>query len=111
MAPEILKGEKHDQSVDQWAIGILLYELFHNKEPFSGNSPKGVLSKILNFDIKYDNHFPHSAKTLMLKILKLDRHKRPVLRDIVRDPFMRGIGAIPEPFDPNNNGREAQHHS
>lgn len=103
MAPEILKGEQHDQSVDIWAIGILLYELFHNKEPFSGNSPKAVLAKILNFDIKYDSHFPHSAKGLVLKILKLDRRSRPDLRQIISDPFLRGMGngSIPKPGNEN----------
>lgn len=92
MAPEILKGDQHDESVDVWAIGILLYELFHNKEPFSGNTPKSVLAKILSFDIIYDSHFPHSAKSLMLDILKLDKRNRLHLRDILKDSFLRGMG-------------------
>ena len=100
MAPEILKGEQHDESVDVWAIGILLYELFHNKEPFSGNTPKSVLAKILSFDISYDNHFPHSAKSLMLDILKLDKRNRLNLREILKDSFLRGMG--------NTNGPEVE---
>jgi Protein kinase domain len=104
MAPEILKGEQHDQSVDVWAIGILLYELFHNKEPFSGNNPKAVLAKILSFDIKYDSHFPASAKNLVLQILKLDKRKRPNLREILKDPFLIDIAGsnIPMPHDSNS---------
>ena len=39
MAPEILKLEQYDQAVDIWTIGVLLYELWHNLEPFKGDNP------------------------------------------------------------------------
>lgn len=42
MAPEVLKSKKHDYKVDIWAMGILLYELFHKKSPFTGRSPKDI---------------------------------------------------------------------
>lgn len=34
LSPEILKGQKYDEKVDLWAIGILAYELLLGKSPF-----------------------------------------------------------------------------
>ncbi len=37
MAPEMILKEGHDELVDVWCIGILLYELIFGKTPFSEN--------------------------------------------------------------------------
>jgi serine/threonine protein kinase len=34
LSPEILKGQRYDEKVDLWAIGILAYELLLGKSPF-----------------------------------------------------------------------------
>ena len=34
ISPEILTGEKYDEGVDLWAVGILTYELLVGKIPF-----------------------------------------------------------------------------
>ena len=34
LAPEMLKGQGHDQTVDIWTIGILLYEMLVGIPPF-----------------------------------------------------------------------------
>ena len=36
MAPEILFNKKYDYHIDIWALGILLYELFHGYSPYKG---------------------------------------------------------------------------
>eukprot|EP01059_Diplonema_ambulator_P024668 TRINITY_DN4090_c0_g1_i1.p1 TRINITY_DN4090_c0_g1~~TRINITY_DN4090_c0_g1_i1.p1 ORF type:complete len:557 (+),score=135.70 TRINITY_DN4090_c0_g1_i1:56-1672(+) len=35
MAPEVLKGNKHDWRVDIWSVGCIVMELFSGKVPFS----------------------------------------------------------------------------
>lgn len=35
LAPEMINGKGHDEKVDIWALGVILYELLHNKTPFS----------------------------------------------------------------------------
>lgn len=34
MAPEILTGKGHNETVDWWAVGILIYEMLIGKTPF-----------------------------------------------------------------------------
>lgn len=36
MAPEIFLNQKQSKKTDVWALGILLYELYHKKAPFVG---------------------------------------------------------------------------
>ena len=35
MAPEIQFGNKYSVNADMWSLGVILYELFMNKPPFS----------------------------------------------------------------------------
>lgn len=37
MAPEIFQKKRQTKMTDIWALGILLYELFHGYAPFRGN--------------------------------------------------------------------------
>lgn len=34
IAPEILRGEDYDYSVDWWALGVLMYEMMAGRSPF-----------------------------------------------------------------------------
>lgn len=48
MAPEMLKNEPHDHSLDIWCLGILLYELIHGFAPFRGSNDKEKCNNIVN---------------------------------------------------------------
>jgi serine/threonine protein kinase len=52
MAPEQVSQQGHNESVDFWALGVLLYELFTGENPFipSGNVTElGIFLKISSF--------------------------------------------------------------
>ena len=52
LSPELLKGELYDEKVDQWAIGVLAYEMLTGSIPFSIRS-EWDLKKIVNSKIQY----------------------------------------------------------
>ena len=47
MAPELLRGEPYDDSVDWWALGCVFHELLTDKPPFSRDRPRDMFCAIL----------------------------------------------------------------
>ena len=34
LSPEVMKGNRYDEKVDVWAVGVLAYELYFGTSPF-----------------------------------------------------------------------------
>ena len=45
-APELLSGDKYDNKVDLWSIGVILYSLYFNEYPYNGNSQIEIFNQI-----------------------------------------------------------------
>jgi len=48
MSPEMVQGAKVDGRSDQFAVGVIFYELLTYKRPFTGDNISTILYKILN---------------------------------------------------------------
>ena len=46
MAPEIIKGEGHNEKCDLWSLGIIIYELYYKERPYKGKSEIVILEQI-----------------------------------------------------------------
>ena len=61
MAPEIISSQNYNKSIDYWALGVLLYEMYHKRIPFDDQ----------NYDInsvKFLNEFKKDAKQIYDKL-------------------------------------------
>lgn len=109
MAPEILFKKQQDTGIDVWALGILLYELLHNKAPFSGRSLVEVSKKIASKSIDFSPKVSQDAKDLVLRILKLNPKERPTIPQILQSPFViRTYGQIDESQYAFTESRDSQ---
>ena len=74
MAPEVIKEEYYDKSIDIWSLGILLYELLHGYSPFRASKNaraevhKEVLSNIMKYNFKFDKFISANCKDLIRSI-------------------------------------------
>ena len=87
LAPEIIKEQGHDERVDIWCIGVLLFELLTGTVPFQGNDIETLKSNILHLRITWPKEMNPDAKDLISKILKLDPSQRLPLEDMLEHPF------------------------
>lgn len=88
MSPEVLKGDNQSYEVDTWALGILLYELFHLQTPFKGRTPHEMLNCILEKKPKISNLIPKDAKDLIQRLLVIEPSRRITLEEIQNHPFI-----------------------
>ena len=88
LAPEIIKEKGHDEKVDRWCIGVLLFELTTASVPFPGNDLETLKNNILRLKIAWPKDINSDAKNLIMKILKLDPNERLPLSDMLSHRFI-----------------------
>ena len=89
LAPEMIKEIGHDEHLDIWCIGVLLFELLTGNVPFKGKDLESLNNNILSLKISWPKDINLVAKNLILKILKPDPGERISLRDMLKHPFFR----------------------
>ena len=88
LPPEIVKETGHDESVDIWCIGVLLFLLTTGQYPFWGNSITELENKIKKLNINWPKNMDPDAKDLITKILKLNPKERPTIQQILNHKFI-----------------------
>ena len=89
LAPEIIKEKGHDEKVDIWCIGFLLFELSTSSIPFPGNDIETLESNILKLKIQWPKDINLDIKNLIMKILKLGPKARiSSLSDMMQHHFI-----------------------
>ena len=87
MAPEIIREQPHDEKVDIWCIGVLLFELTSGTLPFQGETIESLKNNILNLKISWPKDINLDAKNLIIKILKIEPEQRISLTDMIQHDF------------------------
>ena len=106
MAPEIIKKQKYDETIDIWSLGVLLYELVHSYSPFfSGDSDiKKIGNNIVQNELTFKEGLSDEYKDLVKKILIKDSSKRIKIEEIYQHPFMtKHINTIYREINSNIN--------
>ena len=87
LAPEIINNMGHDEHVDIWCIGVLLFELLVGRPPFIGETEQKVKSNITRMKINWPNNLDSDAGDLISKILKYNPDERISLEQMLLHPF------------------------
>ena len=76
LAPEIILNEGHDQAVDYWALGVLIFEMCVGTPPFFAEDPMEVYEKILGANPALPTFFSKNLSDLIKKLLRSQQGKR-----------------------------------
>ena len=105
LAPEIINNTGHDERVDIWCIGILLFELIVGRPPFSGETEQKIRYNIFKMRINWPNNIDRDAADLISRILKYNPDERISLEQMLLHPFFTKFfpNAISSLIKPDNS--------
>jgi serine/threonine protein kinase len=100
LAPEMITGKGHNEKLDIWTVGVLLFELLTGRTPFvpkTNNKDRGEFEKLLqhsiiNGKVLYPADYPTLAKDLTSKLLKPKPNDRISIEDIKRHQWFIQLG-------------------
>ena len=76
MAPEILENKGFDEKIDEWAAGVIMYNLLTGADPFSTDNNSDYKDNIRFKDIKFEYIKDENLRNLIKKLLERDASKR-----------------------------------
>ena len=95
LAPEMITKSGHNESVDIWALGVLLFEMLTGRTPFNYTGDRiQLFNNIKTLRIVWTDDFPQLAKDLVGKILRLNPKDRLTLDEIINHQWFRDVPII-----------------
>ncbi|XP_067144213.1 putative protein kinase C delta type homolog isoform X2 [Centruroides vittatus] len=116
IAPEIIKGQTYNQSVDWWSFGVLLYEMLIGQSPFNGTDEDELFWSVCNEEASFPRFISKEAKHIISLFLIKNPERRLGMPecaagDVCSQPFFQVINwdrlerkEILPPFRPRVKG-------
>lgn len=117
LAPEVLRKQSYDKSVDWWCLGAVTYEMMYGLPPFYSRDTAEMYDNILHKPLRLRTNISQSARHLLEQLLQKDKSKRlgcseVDFGEIKSHPFFRSINFVDlydkkiEPvYNPNVSGQ------
>jgi len=98
-APEIIREESYNKSVDMWSSGVLLYILLCGFPPFYHRDPNKLFEVIekgvFHFPDAQWSNISSTAKELVSSLLKLVPEERLTAKQVLAHPWLSALTSNP----------------
>jgi len=96
MAPEIIRTQGHNRSVDFWAFGVLLYEMVCGATPFADYNTDAIFRNVLRGKVRFQEGMSAPLVTLIQSLLEADAAKRlgvlaGGVEDVINHEWFSGV--------------------
>ncbi|CAI5745565.1 unnamed protein product [Peronospora destructor] len=88
LPPEMIENKPHDENVDVWTLGVLMYEFLTGAPPFETENTKETYRRIAHVDLKFPSYMSSDARDLLVKILRHDPQQRMPLERVLEHPWI-----------------------
>ncbi|GMF04512.1 unnamed protein product [[Candida] boidinii] len=88
LPPEMVEAKEHNEQVDTWALGILLYEFLVGKPPFEEEYKSATYRRISKVDLQIPSFVSPDACDLIKKLLQYNPDKRLPLDQVQTHPYI-----------------------
>ncbi|XP_054289394.1 serine/threonine-protein kinase Sgk2-like [Macrosteles quadrilineatus] len=122
LAPEVVRKEPYDRSVDWWCLGAVLYEMLYGLPPFYSRNITEMYDQILYQPLRLRVGPTEAAKRILTELLEKDASQRlgsgyGDFDDVASHEFFRSINwsdllarKIKPPFNPKVKGELDMQH-
>ncbi|XP_019112176.1 serine/threonine-protein kinase Sgk2 isoform X1 [Larimichthys crocea] len=76
LAPEVLRKEAYDRTVDWWCLGAVLYEMIYSLPPYYSRDVGEMYDGILHKPLTLPPGKSDAVSSLLLGLLQKDQHRR-----------------------------------
>ncbi|KAL1483314.1 hypothetical protein MTO96_033274 [Rhipicephalus appendiculatus] len=115
LAPEVLRKEAYDRTVDWWCLGAVLYEMLYGLPPFYSRDTVEMYDNILHKQLRLRTNISAAARDILEKLLQKEKRLRLGNADdgneVKRHDFFNPINwqdleakRIPPPYKPSLSG-------
>mmetsp|Transcript_27632 Transcript_27632/g.84195 ORF Transcript_27632/g.84195 Transcript_27632/m.84195 type:complete len:1640 (-) Transcript_27632:1076-5995(-) len=102
MAPELVQERPYDYTIDLWALGVILYELYAGKPPFYTNNIYSLVSMIVTADIIWPPGISPDFRSFLDGLLQKDPRRRLSWPRLLHHPFLTKADPIGPPIVPDH---------
>mmetsp|Transcript_14676 Transcript_14676/g.23103 ORF Transcript_14676/g.23103 Transcript_14676/m.23103 type:complete len:320 (+) Transcript_14676:161-1120(+) len=90
LPPEMVEGREHDEKVDIWSLGVLLYEFLYGNPPFEADGHSATYRRISRVDLQFPAKpdISDDAKDLIRRLLVKNPDRRMKLKDVRKHPWV-----------------------
>ncbi len=88
LPPEMIEAKDHNEKIDVWALGILMYEFLVGKPPFEETEYNETYRRISKVDLIIPSFVNQNAADLIRRLLQHDPQKRFPLEQVEHHPWI-----------------------
>lgn len=89
LPPEMVESHSHDNNVDLWCLGVLIYEFCVGSPPFESNTQKETFMKIRKVYLRFPSYLSSDVRDLISKLLKKNPHQRINLDEVLNHRWIK----------------------
>jgi len=98
LAPEMLMGMGHNECLDMWEMGVLLYEMTMGYPPFGSSTQEKTAQRIMKVQLSFPEGIDPDLKNLILSLCKLRPLERLTAAQAKKHPYVTKF--FPNPKTP-----------